>query len=162
MIDFASELEAHRQRLIRSNYQALKAYHPKPYPGKVTLFRALNRPLLNTYDPEEGWQKLSPGRITVYSIPSSHEGMFKKPHVDAVAKYLKLCLNRSSTEPDWEYSWGMGVSGRCGLEQAAPQCQSGLVPAAGEPVPAIAGFPMSFLSSHPLSLMDLSAVFSNL
>jgi amino acid adenylation domain-containing protein len=98
MIDFASELEAHRQRLITSNFQALKKYLPKPYPGKVTLFRALKRPLLNTYDPEEGWQKLAPGRVTVYDISSSHEGMFKKPHVDDVAKSLKLCLDGWSTE----------------------------------------------------------------
>ena len=93
MIDFASELEAHRQRLITSNYQALKTYLPKPYTGKVTLFRALKRPLLNTYDPEEGWQKLAPGRVTVYDISSSHEGMFKKPYVDDVAKNLRLYLD---------------------------------------------------------------------
>jgi thioesterase domain-containing protein len=92
LIDFAGELSAHRQELITCNYQALKMYTPRPYAGKVTLFRAVNRPLLNAYDPEAGWQKLAPGRIAVYDIPSSHEGMFKKPHVDYLAKRLRACL----------------------------------------------------------------------
>jgi amino acid adenylation domain-containing protein len=93
LIDFASELSAHRQQLITSNHQALKAYIPTSYAGKITLFRALNRPLLNVYDPESGWQKLAPGRVEVFDIPSSHEGMFKKPSVDELAKKLKACLD---------------------------------------------------------------------
>jgi aspartate racemase len=92
LIDFASELATHRQQLITCNYQAMKTYIPKPYPGKVTLFRALNRPLLNTHDPESGWQKLAPGRIDIHDIPSSHEGMFMKPYVHYLGEKLKACL----------------------------------------------------------------------
>jgi thioesterase domain-containing protein/acyl carrier protein len=92
LIDFASELSAHRQQLITRNYQALKMYVPQPYAGKVTLFRALKRPLLNTYDPEAGWQKLAPGRVAIFDIPSSHEGMFQKPQVSHLAEKLKNCL----------------------------------------------------------------------
>jgi len=93
LIDFAAELSAHRQQLITYNYQALKMYVPQPYAGKVTLFRALNRPLLNTYDPELGWQKLAPGRVEIYDIPSSHEGMFKKPQVNDLAEKIKIGLH---------------------------------------------------------------------
>jgi amino acid adenylation domain-containing protein len=94
LIDFAPELSAHRQQLITCNYQALKSYIPQPYAGQVTLFRALNRPLLNTYDPETGWQKLAPGRVDIYDIPSSHEGMFKKPQVAYLAEKLRACLEQ--------------------------------------------------------------------
>lgn len=69
-------------------------YVPKPYLGQVTLYRALNRPLLNTYDPESGWQQLASGRVEVHDISSSHEGMFKKPHVNELAAKLKGCLER--------------------------------------------------------------------
>ena len=95
LIDFASELSTHRQQLITCNYQAMKNYVPRPYAGNVTLFRAQNRPLLNVFDPELGWQELTPGRVSVYDIPSSHEGMFKKPHVNYLAEKLKALLDHT-------------------------------------------------------------------
>ncbi|MCI0552666.1 MAG: amino acid adenylation domain-containing protein [Anaerolineae bacterium] len=92
LIDFASELSPHRQQVITCNYQALKIYIPQPYPGRVTLFRAMSRQLFDIYDPEVGWQKLAPGRVDTYDIPGSHEGMFTKPHVYYLAEKLKGCL----------------------------------------------------------------------
>ncbi len=62
------------------------------------LFRAISRPLLDTHDPEKGWQKLAPGRVEVSDIPSSHEGMFKKPHVQYLAKQLSACIDQASKE----------------------------------------------------------------
>jgi len=97
LIDFASELSAHRQKLITCNYEAMKNYTPQPYAGNVSLFRAMNRPLLNIFDPELGWQKLATGRVHVYDIPSSHEGMFKKPHVDYLAEKLRTLLASCSS-----------------------------------------------------------------
>jgi thioesterase domain-containing protein len=97
LIDFAAELPFHRQDLIASHYQAMKKYVPQPYSGTVTLFRAKSRPLFNTFDPETGWQKLAPGRVNVIDIPSSHEGMFKKPSVEELARVLKACLDGTQT-----------------------------------------------------------------
>ncbi|MGZ9235539.1 MAG: hypothetical protein ACXW4E_08445, partial [Anaerolineales bacterium] len=54
--------------------------------------------LLNMFDPEVGWQRLAPGRVTVIDIPSSHEGMFRKPHVYHLAGALKSCMDRASDE----------------------------------------------------------------
>lgn len=98
LIDFASELSARRQQLIALNFEAIKAYVPKPYSGQVTLFRALNRPLLNTRDPQAGWQVLAPGRVQVLDIPGSHEGMFKKPHVYYLAQKVRECMNQIAAQ----------------------------------------------------------------
>ena len=95
LIDFAGELPEHRQKIILCAFQALKAYDPKPYPGWVTLFRAMNRPLFNTFDPALGWQKLAPGRLKVVDIASSHEGMFMQPHVLELARELKACIDET-------------------------------------------------------------------
>lgn len=92
LIDFAPDLPAHRQQLITTHYRAMKEYFPLPYPGEVTLFRARSRPLLNPNDPEDGWRQLAPGRVVVFDIPSSHEGMFTKPHVFQLAEKLKSRL----------------------------------------------------------------------
>lgn len=95
LIDFAGELPEHRQKIILCAFQALKSYDPKPYPGRVTLFRAMNRPLFNTFDPALGWQKLAPGRLKVVDIASSHEGMFMQPHVRDLARELKACIDET-------------------------------------------------------------------
>jgi thioesterase domain-containing protein len=95
LIDFASELSPHQQRVITCNLQAVKMYIPQPYPGQVTLFRATSRQLLDIDDPEATWQKLAPGRVHIHDIPGSHEGMFKKPHVHYLAEKLKSCINKS-------------------------------------------------------------------
>ena len=97
IVDFAPDLPLYRRQLITSHYHAMRVYIPKPYPANVTLFRARSRPLLNTYDPKWGWQKLAPGRVNVIDIPSSHEGMFKKPHVYKLAEKLKNCLGNELT-----------------------------------------------------------------
>lgn len=89
LIDFAAELSPHRQRLISYNYQALRRYVPQPYAGHVSLFRASHRPLFSPHDPEAGWQKLAPGRVHVFDVPSSHEGMFRQPYVQDLASKLK-------------------------------------------------------------------------
>ncbi len=99
LIDFAGELPDHRRQLIMSHFQALRTYDPQPYPGRVTLFRAKSRPLFNTLDPATGWQKLSPGRVEVINVPSSHEGMFQKPYVDYLAQQLRTCIDNVS-EPE--------------------------------------------------------------
>ncbi len=96
LIDFASELSPRRQQLITFNFQAIKTYVPKPYSGNVTLFRAMNRPLFNTRDPQAGWQVLAPERVQVHDIPGSHEGMFKKPHVYYLAEKLRESMDRTS------------------------------------------------------------------
>ena len=95
LIDFAPELSAHRHRVITSHYQAMNAYHPGPYHGRVTLFRAKSRPLLNTNDPEVVWQKLAPGNTRVIDIPGSHEGMFKTPQVNYMAEKLRNCIDQA-------------------------------------------------------------------
>jgi thioesterase domain-containing protein/acyl carrier protein len=97
LIDFATELPAHRRELIVSHFQAMRTYDPQPYPAQVTLFRAMSRPLLNTTDPELAWRKLAPGRVKVLDIPSSHEGMFKEPHVRHLAESLRACIDQASS-----------------------------------------------------------------
>jgi thioesterase domain-containing protein/acyl carrier protein len=95
LIDFAPELSEHRHRVITSHYQAMNAYQPAPYPGRVTLFRAKSRPLLNTNDPEVVWRVLAPGKVEVIEIPGSHEGMFKNPNVICLAQQLRNCIDQA-------------------------------------------------------------------
>src|SRR4029079_12412055 len=45
-------------RYARAHWQAMLSYQPRPYPGRITLFRARKQPLLSV-DPTLGWGDLA-------------------------------------------------------------------------------------------------------
>lgn len=92
ILDYADQLPEYRRRLIEKHYLALEDYWPKPYNGPVVVFKAKGRPLFSLDDPAEGWQKLVTGDLNVIVVPGSHEGMFKSPHVETLAKALSAQL----------------------------------------------------------------------
>ncbi len=75
--------------VYQANRQALQGWRPGVYPGRVTLFRAEQRP------PEEGpdvdgtlgWSALAAG-VDVIPVPGSHQGLVVQPGVHAVAEAL--------------------------------------------------------------------------
>jgi thioesterase domain-containing protein len=80
---------AHFRRLMATHYQALRDYTPRPYPGRVTLFRARTRPLFRLCGRDLGWAALAGGGLDVISIPGNHESILKEPHVRTLAAALK-------------------------------------------------------------------------
>jgi thioesterase domain-containing protein len=90
-------------RYAQAHWQALQAYQPRPYPDRITLFRARKQPLLNL-DPALGWGDLTSDSVAVNIIPGTHEKMLEEPHVEILAAELKACLveaqANAATEPD--------------------------------------------------------------
>jgi thioesterase domain-containing protein/acyl carrier protein len=84
-----ASVPAHFRRLMATHYQALRDYTPRPYPGRVTLFRARTRPLFRLYGRDLGWAALAGGGLDVISIPGNHESILKEPHVRTLASALK-------------------------------------------------------------------------
>ncbi|WP_178378205.1 condensation domain-containing protein [Chroogloeocystis siderophila] len=94
-----AELEAIHNRVQRN-------YVPQVYPGRVTLFRAINplgkdfyyEPDLPTpddwynRDPEHGWAKLAGGGLEIHDVPGNHMAIFTEPYVGSLAEKLKACL----------------------------------------------------------------------
>jgi hypothetical protein len=83
-----ASVPAHFRRLMATHYQALRDYTPRPYPGRVTLFRARTRPLFRLYGRDLGWEALAGGGLDVISIPGNHESIMKEPHVRTLAAAL--------------------------------------------------------------------------
>jgi thioesterase domain-containing protein len=74
--------------------EAAHTYVPRPYPGRLVLFRATKV----SADPTLGWDGLAMGGIEVYDVPGKHntietEGMLTEPHVSVLAEKLKACLS---------------------------------------------------------------------
>jgi thioesterase domain-containing protein len=78
--------------LERILHAASTDYDPPPYPGRVALFQAIERPPGPHWDLRFGWRELVTGHLAVYDIPGGHEGMFQEPHVQVLACRMRECL----------------------------------------------------------------------
>jgi thioesterase domain-containing protein/acyl carrier protein len=92
-----AHVPARFRRVMATHYQALRDYSPRPYPGRVTLFRARTRPLFRLYGRDLGWAALAGGGLDIISIPGNHESILKEPHVRALAAALKDRLRAAAT-----------------------------------------------------------------
>ena len=77
--------------LRKSHTQALHAYSPQWYPGRVTLFRASETLSTEPEDPSIGWQSLAGGGIEVFHFNATHNLLHPKFAAE-VAAQLNVCL----------------------------------------------------------------------
>jgi thioesterase domain-containing protein len=80
------------------SYIAARNYHPRSYPGKVTLFRAAERPRGGTREFFLGWDRVAGGGMEVYEIPGTHVSLMLEPGVRLLAQELRRCLDREREE----------------------------------------------------------------
>lgn len=83
-------------RIFLANSQAVHRYVPQRYPGKITLFRAVESADESTHKHKQheslGWNQLTTEAVKVYEIPGNHFSILKQPHVQALAAQLKCCF----------------------------------------------------------------------
>ena len=89
--------EQHR-KVARAQHQALRAYRPRVYPGKVTLFRARKQGLFSSHAPDKGWGRLVTGGLEIKAAPGNHLGMLQEPLVRVLAQQLRDCLDKEQNE----------------------------------------------------------------
>ena len=68
----------------------LERYRPKPYPGRITLFRSEDV----AADPLS-WSPFSAGPVEVHPVSGDHLSMVEEPHVQALALQLQQCLDKA-------------------------------------------------------------------
>jgi amino acid adenylation domain-containing protein len=83
------------QKDIRAEVQsrASQAYTPKPYAGRLVLFRAMQREAFeyaNSYD--MGWGPLAANGLDIFEVPGDHLGILKEPNVPVLAEKLQSYL----------------------------------------------------------------------
>jgi thioesterase domain-containing protein len=80
-----------------SNDAACDRYQPKPYAGKLTLFK----PKVNySYypDPKMGWGELAQGGIDPVELPVNPHAMLVEPYVQLLAAELKARIDALGTD----------------------------------------------------------------
>jgi amino acid adenylation domain-containing protein len=84
--------ELHRYAVSRANLLAFHRYEPRPYPGRIIMFRAEGRRLTDDTDARLRWRQLA-GELEIYGVSCDDSGqMLKEPHVQMVAAQLTRCI----------------------------------------------------------------------
>ena len=76
------------------NRIAASTYKPARFPGKVTLFRVIDRPNYVHSDPTAGWQAYA-AEVEVHDVPGDHATLLDDPNVGALAEELRKCLREA-------------------------------------------------------------------
>jgi thioesterase domain-containing protein/non-ribosomal peptide synthetase component F/acyl carrier protein len=74
---------------------AKRRYTVKPYPGTITLFRALDGHVTRDDDPTLGWGEVAEGGVEIHDIPGVHDLILQRPNVQALAGVLRAALDRA-------------------------------------------------------------------
>ena len=75
--------------------QAERAYVPKPYAGKVVMFRALDSQdgISVSLDPDLGWKPYLKDCHTIYDVPGDHLSILLEPNVRSIGNQMKVLLD---------------------------------------------------------------------
>lgn len=91
VLDDVAPIPQRHQRLIQVHIAAMVRYQPKPYRGRVTVFRTRRQPLLCSHDPFLGWRELAP-EVEVHLVQGSHHNLLEVPYVESLAHALSRYL----------------------------------------------------------------------
>lgn len=80
---------------LREAEWARRRYRAKPYPGRLTVFRASVQPSWSR-DPTLGWSDLTQGGVDVRAVPGTHASIISGPHLRVLGAELKRALQASS------------------------------------------------------------------
>jgi amino acid adenylation domain-containing protein len=73
-------------------------YRPRPYPGRITLFRATGNGIRRGPDPFAGWSQVAAGGVEVHEVAGGHNTLMREPHVESLSVQLLACLERARAE----------------------------------------------------------------
>jgi thioesterase domain-containing protein/acyl carrier protein len=91
-------LPHHLKQVRRALHEASDAYVPKPYFGKIAFFRASQKSIRNSEDPQSGWGELAQGELEIHDVPGDHNTIFAEPQVSRWAQKLKVDLEKAQED----------------------------------------------------------------
>lgn len=92
--DMTDQQFSHFVTMLRTHTRAWWNYELKTYPGRVTLFRAGEQPQDSAPANDLGWGRLAAAGVEIHEVPGDHISMIDEPHVQALARRLRACIDR--------------------------------------------------------------------
>jgi thioesterase domain-containing protein len=94
--------QEHDDALVRTVLGILHAdetYFPigRIYPGKITVFRAIDHPK-DFHDNRLGWRNLARGGFEAYDVPGTHTSMREEPRIAVLVEKLRPCLEKAQSK----------------------------------------------------------------
>jgi thioesterase domain-containing protein len=93
-----SHVEGTKNAVWTAMERAVRAYRPRPYPGAITLFRAMDRSVTGTYSRTLGWGRLARGGVRVIDVPGTHSTVLRPGSEPPMAAKLRDCLDELTAD----------------------------------------------------------------
>ncbi len=94
--DVTIDQVAQMLRVFQANFAAMLSYQPQTYAGPVVFLNAAGSP--NRDQPDRGWAAWVAGPWQSMELPGDHFSLVRQPHVQALARQLRACLQQMETE----------------------------------------------------------------
>jgi aspartate racemase len=98
LLETIGEFSSEHLAVAMAHRRALRRARPKPFRGKVVVFRARARRLFSSHSASLGWSRLACGGAEVRMVSGMHEEIFVEPHVRTLATELRKALANARTE----------------------------------------------------------------
>jgi thioesterase domain-containing protein len=82
------------EAFVETHYQAVLKYVPRPYTGRVTLFKAQTHPLFWLHDSDVMWRRYAQD-VEVHVVPGTHLTIARAPNARVLAEQLKGAIARA-------------------------------------------------------------------
>jgi amino acid adenylation domain-containing protein len=93
--DSLSVIAPEYDMLEEAHIRALRHYQPRPYPGRITLFRSRCQGLLGgTREPDFGLAGIAAEGLDIKTVPGNHLSMIQEPCVRFLARELRRALDQ--------------------------------------------------------------------
>jgi thioesterase domain-containing protein/acyl carrier protein len=83
-------------RVLDANSLAARNYTPRPYPGRVVLFKAAADQADPRLDAQMGWGGLATEGLEVHEVPGTHLDLFQPIGAAVLAQQIEGCLERAA------------------------------------------------------------------
>jgi amino acid adenylation domain-containing protein len=97
------------QEVIVAADRAAQLYTLRPYPDRITLFRAGANRVQEQLGPDLGWGKWAGGGLDIYDVPGTHLTMLEEPNARVLAEKLTICLAKTHLARSVERELLLGV-----------------------------------------------------
>ncbi|MCE2784974.1 MAG: thioesterase domain-containing protein [Pirellula sp.] len=78
----------YRRKVLGCIFQSFIDYEPKNYRGRVTLFRAVTRPLFHHLSPDLGWSKIAT-HVDVHRVQGDHDTILRSEQIERISRIIK-------------------------------------------------------------------------
>ncbi|MBV9598697.1 MAG: amino acid adenylation domain-containing protein [Chloroflexi bacterium] len=97
-LSYVREWPEFRRRLLQAQLAAVVAYHPRPFHGRLLLFRCQRQPIFSVHDRLLGWGAYARGGVEVVHVPGSHRGLLR----GAGARLVGMTLSNKLAPTCWQ------------------------------------------------------------